>query len=155
MRNRLLSSNSGPGEVLRSCQDAGVGDAGIADVSDSARGSATGFSSHPLSYDKGEFPAGAVNRLFPATSTLGSSRDQLTQVPQVHPSVWPFHRGVGLATYRPVRASSRSLLTFFATFPVLTRASSSESESPIQRFRAAFQSCRRYRLPLPSPQRRE
>ena len=62
MRNRLLSSNSGPGEVLRSCQDAGVGDAGIADVSDSARGSATGFSSHPLSYDKGEFPAGAVNR---------------------------------------------------------------------------------------------
>ena len=68
---------------------------------------------------------------------------------------WPFHRGVGLATYRPVRASSRSLLTFFATFPVLTRASSSESESPIQRFRAAFQSCRRYRLPLPSPQRRE
>ena len=33
---------------------------------------------------------------------------------------------------------------------MLTRASSSESESPIQRFRAAFQSCRRYRIGLVS-----
>ena len=28
----------------------------------SCQGEITGFSSHPLSYDKGEFPAGAVNR---------------------------------------------------------------------------------------------
>ena len=46
MRNRLLSSNGGLGEVLQSCQDAGVGGAGIADVYDSARGSANGVSSH-------------------------------------------------------------------------------------------------------------
>ena len=36
--------------------------AGIPEVWVSAKGRATGFSSHPLSYDKGEFPAGAVNR---------------------------------------------------------------------------------------------
>ena len=36
--------------------------AGIPKVWLSASGFSTGFSSHPLSYDKGEFPAGAVNR---------------------------------------------------------------------------------------------
>ena len=62
MRNRLLSSNGGPGEVLRSCQDAGVGDAGIPEVWFSARGSATGFASHPFSYGEWGFTAMAVNR---------------------------------------------------------------------------------------------
>ncbi len=36
--------------------------AGIPEVWVSAKGRATEFPSHPLSYDKGEFPAGAVNR---------------------------------------------------------------------------------------------
>ena len=36
--------------------------AGIPEVWVSAKGRATGFSSHPLSYDKGEFPAMAVIR---------------------------------------------------------------------------------------------
>ena len=36
--------------------------AGIADVSDSAKGSATGFSSRPFSYGGWVFPAMAVNR---------------------------------------------------------------------------------------------
>ena len=62
MRNRLLSSNVRPGEVLRSCQDAGAGGAGIADVWDSAKGSANGVYSHPFSYWEWEFTAMAVNR---------------------------------------------------------------------------------------------
>ena len=50
MCNRLLSSNGRPGEVLRSCLDAGAG------------GSATGFYSHPFSYGSWAFTAMAVNR---------------------------------------------------------------------------------------------
>ena len=60
--NRLLSLNGGTGEVFRSCQDAGAGGAGIAEVWFSARGIATRFSSHPFSYEKGALTAMAVNR---------------------------------------------------------------------------------------------
>ena len=45
--------------VLSECRSGG---AGIADVSDSARGSATGFPSHLLSYGARQFTAMAVNR---------------------------------------------------------------------------------------------
>ena len=62
MRNRLLSSNGRPGEALRSCQDAGAGGAGTADVWDSAKGPATGVSSRPFSYWEWGFTAMAVNR---------------------------------------------------------------------------------------------
>ena len=62
MRNRLLSSNGRPGEALRSCQDAGAGGAGIADVWDSAKDPATEVSSRPFSYWAWGFTAMAVNR---------------------------------------------------------------------------------------------
>ena len=62
MRNRLLSSNGRPGEALRSCQDAGAGGAGIADVWDSAKDPAIGVSSRPFSYWEWGFTAMAVNR---------------------------------------------------------------------------------------------
>ena len=75
MRNRLLSTNDGPGEMLWSCQDAGVGGAGIADVSDSARGSATRFSSRPFSYGEWGFTAMAVNRaIFSHGGRVGLTR---------------------------------------------------------------------------------
>ena len=63
--------------------------AGIPEVWVSAKGRATGFSSHPLSYDKGEFPAGAVNRAVSSHPTgevhrsCQSSRPQAGTQPEI------------------------------------------------------------------------
>ena len=61
-RNRLLSSNGGPEEVLRSWKDTGTGGAGIPKVWLSAKGRATGLSSRPFIYGERGFTAMAVNR---------------------------------------------------------------------------------------------